>query len=46
MGWCLAKLGNKAELSQLGLELGLKLSLKDFPGVVVGGMGGGAEVKI
>ena len=33
----LADLGNKAELGQLGLELGLNLSLADFPRV-------GAEV--
>ena len=33
----LADLGNKAELGQLGLELGLNLNLADFPRV-------GAEV--
>ena len=34
MGWGLglAELGNKAFFDQLELELGLNLSLKDFPG--------------
>ena len=32
-GWDLAEFGNKAELSQLELELGLNLILEDFPWV-------------
>ena len=32
MGWDLGELGNKAELDQLELELGLNRSLEDFPG--------------
>ena len=35
----LAKTGTKAQLSQMGLELGLNLSLEDFPGGMVGGGG-------
>ena len=41
-----AELGYNADISQLELEFGLKLSLEDFPrggGVVVGG---GAEIEI
>ena len=41
-GLDLAELGNKAELDQLGLELCLNWSLKDFPrwgGVVGWGQG-------
>ena len=36
MGWgCgLAELGEKTELNQLGVKLGLNLSLEDFPGGV------------
>ena len=32
MGWDLGELGNKAELDQLELELGLYMSFEDFPG--------------
>ena len=44
MGWGfgLAKLGNKASFDQLGLELGVNLSLEGFPE----GGGGGAEAEI
>ena len=34
-----AEIGYKADISQLGLEFGLKLSREDF-------LGGGAEVEI
>ena len=48
-GLGLAKLGNKAELDQLGLELWLNLSLEDFPGWWGGGVqwwGGGVREKL
>ena len=44
-GLGLAKLGNKSELDQLGLELWLKWSLEDFPRWG-GGVGGGEKLGI
>ena len=41
---CLAELGNKAELEQMGLELWLIWSLEDF--VRWGGGGGGEKLEI
>ena len=45
-GLGLAKLGNKAELDQLGLELLLNLSLEDSPGWWGGGGGEKLGIKL